>query len=94
MASMFEQTVLPLFEEAQPDWLATARHVAFILGADGSEVTIDDVRTRVPPPKHIDPRIMGAVMLSKDWIKVGYRNSTRTTSHKRPVAVFKLRRAA
>jgi hypothetical protein len=92
--SLFEQTVLPLFEEHRADWLQAARAVAARIGRDGRGVTIDDVRAQIPPPRHIDPRVMGAVFLRRDWEKVGYQSSIRTTCHKRPVATFRLRSAA
>lgn len=92
--SMFEQIVLPLFEEHRPDWLSAARAIAAQIGADGRPVTIDDVRDRIPPPSNVDPRVMGAVFTRRDWIKTGYCNSGRSTCHKRPVAVFKLRGVA
>lgn len=92
--SLFEKAVLPLFEEHRTDWLTAARHVAAQIGADGRTVTIDDVRDRMPPPANVDPRVVGAVFLRRDWIKTGYLNSGRRTCHGRPVALFKLRGVA
>ena len=89
--TMFEQAILPLFETYRGDWLSAARSVAEQLGAGGREVTIDDVRLKMPPPSHVDPRVMGAVFQRKTWEAVGYRSSDRRTCHKRPIAVFKLR---
>jgi len=89
-ASMFEQAVLPLFEEYRGDWLVEARRVARALGTQGP-VTIDDVRARVPPPSHVDPRVMGAVFTRREWERVGYQSSTRSTCHKRPICLFRLK---
>lgn len=91
--SLFEQTILPLFEEHRGDWLIAARHVAAQIGADGRNVTIDDVRDRIPPPANVDPRVMGSVLNRKDWVRVGYQQSTRSDCHHRPIGVFKLRSA-
>jgi menaquinone-dependent protoporphyrinogen IX oxidase len=89
--SMFEQSVLPLYEAYRGDWLSAARRVASEIGSDGRTVTIDDVRRRLPPPSHIDPRVMGAVFVRSQWEKIGYLNSGRATCHKRPIAMFRRR---
>ena len=93
MASQFEQTILPLFEEHRATYLAHARRVAAELGRDGRRITIDDVREKAPPPKGIDPRAMGGVLTRSEWVKVGYANSGRKTCHGRPVAIFRRREA-
>lgn len=93
MTTLFEQTVLPLFEEHRGDWLAHARRIAAELGKDGKRITIDDVREKAPPPSHIDPRVCGAVFERSDWVRVGFTNSQRTTCHRRPVSVFRRREA-
>ena len=89
--SIFEQQVLPLFEVSRADWLDQARTVARMLGADGGHVTIDEVRERCPPPKDIDPRVMGAVFTRSEWTNCGYIKGVRATSHGRPIATFKLK---
>ena len=91
--SIFEREVRPLFEEHRATWLERARQAAFELGSDGREVTIDDVRERVPPPSDVDGRVMGAVLTPKHWEAVGYRRSSRRVCHNRPVTVFRLKRA-
>lgn len=90
-ATLFEQTVLPLFETHRADWLDYARNCAFLLGASGQIVTIDDVRRVCPPPSHVDPRVMGAVFQRKKWEYVGATSSVRSTCHKRPVGQWKLK---
>jgi len=89
--TMFEQDVLPLFEAHRADWLDYARNVAFMLGAAGQIVTIDDVRRICPPPKHVDPRVMGAVFERKKWSYLGATASVRSTCHKRPVGQWQLK---
>lgn len=87
--NLFAAKVQPLFEEHRAEWLAQARLVALQLGADGRTVTVDDVRRILPPPPGFDPRVMGAVLRTRDWVKVGYKSSDRRTCHGRPVALFK-----
>jgi hypothetical protein len=93
-ASLFDQIVLPLFEEHRSDWLENARAAARRLARTRREITINDVRAECPPPDHIDPRVMGAVFRpAKDWQLVRYERSNRTTCHNRPVGVFRFRGA-
>jgi hypothetical protein len=91
--SLFEKDVLPDFEKWRAEWLERARDAAYCLGFTGREVTIDDVRAVCPPPEYTDPRVMGAVFTRKEWECVRYERSTRTTSHNRPVGVFRLKSA-
>jgi hypothetical protein len=91
--SQFEQQVLPLFEQHRAPWLDRARAVARRLGQGGATVTIDMVRVECPPPDDVDPRVMGAVFTRKEWENRGYMKGFRSTSHGRPVAMFKLREA-
>lgn len=93
MTSHFEQTILPIFEETRPAYLAHARRIAAELGRDGRRITINEVRNAAPPPEGIDPRVMGAVLTRSEWVKVGYENSSRRTCHGRPVAIFRRREA-
>jgi hypothetical protein len=90
-ATMFEQAVLPLFEEHRADWLGYARNVAFMLGIAGKPITIDDVRAICPPPSHVDPRVMGAVFERSKWTYLGPVSSKRSTCHKRPVGQWQLK---
>lgn len=88
---IFEQKVLPLFEEHRAPWIERARIAAERIAQGGKIITIDMVRAECPPPSDVDPRVMGAVFrpLGK-WLKVGYVQGFRTASHGRPVAQFKL----
>lgn len=89
--TVFEDNVLGLFEKHRAEWLAKARDVARKLGESGRIVTIDDVRDLCPPPGEVDPRVMGAVFLRKEWERCGYTSGKRMTSHARPVSQFKLK---
>ncbi len=89
--SLFDQSVLPLFEATRADWLEEARAAALSLGLGGRSITINDVRRVCPPPPDVDPRVMGAVFLRTIWVKTGYENSGRNRCHGRPIAIFKLR---
>ncbi len=81
---------LNALEAKNREFITEARAVAFQLGQGGSVVTVDDIRKQCPPPEGVDPRVMGAILRKPDWTNVGYRNSTRKTCHKRPIAEFKL----
>ena len=89
---LFEKEIVSLFEKSKgKDWLEEARLVAERIGLTGRYVTVNMVRDIVPPPSDIDPRIMGAVFKKKDWERVGYVSSDRSTCHNRPIAIFKFR---
>ena len=88
---LFEQTVLPLFEEYRQDWLLVARATAFQLGEFLAEVCIDDVREIVPPPPDKDPRVNGAVFERKYWLKLRTERSRRRACHNRPIAIWRLK---
>jgi len=90
MPSVFEQKILPLFEETRAQWLERARRAAIELAGRKGDITIDDVREVCPPPEGCDPRVMGAVFRPKsDWDIVKYRPSER--GHGRAIAVFRRR---
>lgn len=91
MRDLFETEVLPLFEQHRGDWLQQARLVALNIGARQGEVTINDVRAVIQPPTDVDPRVMGAVFLRRDWVLLRHERSTRSVCHNRPVGVFRRR---
>ncbi len=82
-----KEAAFDLFEIHRAEWLAAARN---FLNAQviGSKMTVDDVRSAVPPPDGIDGRVMGVVFKGQPWKMVAYKPSVRATCHKRPVAVF------
>jgi hypothetical protein len=82
---------LDLLETHRPDYLALARDAARKLLADRPAITINDVRDICPPPRDIDPRVMGAVFRHADFEPTGeFVLSSRTTCHRRPIQKFKL----
>lgn len=93
MNDLFADLVQPQFEEYRGDFLAKARGIALRLAKDGACITINDVRRFIAPPEDIDPRVMGAVFRTEDWVNMGYVGSQRRTCHGRPVALFRLRLA-
>ena len=74
------------------NWIERARDAARNLAAENGEVTINDVRDLCPPPEGADPRIMGSVFLSRDFVRVDFRKSGRAACHGRMIGVFRLRR--
>jgi hypothetical protein len=82
---------LSLFETHRPDYLSEARDVARKLLETRASITINDVRDICPPPRGIDPRVMGAVFRHKDFEATGeFVLSNRTTCHNRPIQRFAL----
>ena len=82
---------LDLLEEHRPDYLAMARDAARKLLETRPAITINDVREVCPPPKGIDPRVMGAVFRHKDFEATGeFVLSNRSTCHNRPIQKFRL----
>jgi hypothetical protein len=82
---------LSLLETHRPDYLSEARDAARKLLSERESITIDHVREVCPPPKGIDPRVMGAVFKHADFEPTGeYVQSGRNTCHRRPIMRFKL----
>lgn len=91
---LFDQYVLPLFEQTRSDWLTEARAAARKIAAENGEVNINEVRAICPPPKDIDGRVMGAVFTRKEFVRIGFQNSDRKECHGRPVCIFALKGVA
>jgi hypothetical protein len=86
-----------LFQEHRPDWLwlEAARAAAWdIWHETGMPVTVDQVRTRVPPPPDVDPRIYGAVFRRSEWEAGAFVLSDRKECHRRHVREFRPREAS
>lgn len=92
--AQLREATLDMFEDYRPDYLEAARRAARELCRAQGSCTVDDVRRVWPPPKDIDPRIMGAIFRIHMFEKVGYENSGRRDCHARPIARFKLRENA
>lgn len=90
-AAQARDMALDLFEWAQPDYLSKARETARQICLERGSVTVDDIRKVLPPPKHIDGRIMGSLLRAPEFEKISYENSDRRTCHARPIARFRVR---
>lgn len=77
-----------ILERTRAKYLAAARQLAHQLGREGKPVTVDDIRRRLPPPKDIDGRVMGAIFTRSEWVRLGYIPSRRRTCHGRPICEF------
>ncbi|AOG02832.1 hypothetical protein [Bosea sp. RAC05] len=88
--SDFKRDIQPKLEAARRDWLVEARKIALHLGRTIGQVTADDVRKLIAIPKGVDGRVMGVLFNDGNWRCVGYRRSTRTECHHRPVGVHEL----
>jgi hypothetical protein len=84
-----KQAALDLFEKTRLEFLQNCRWIAIRIAKEhGGYVNIDDVREQVTTPENVDPRVYGAVFNRADFEKVGYLQTTRKTSHARPIANF------
>lgn len=88
-----KQAALNLFETHRKEFLEECRSIAQRIAQNNPNhtVTIDDVRARVQLPQDIDGRVFGAVFNPSEWEKVGYTQTTRASSHGRPIAIFRLK---
>jgi len=90
---LFEARIQPLFEQHREDWLTSARTVAEQMCVRNGTATTDDIWAHCPPPSDVDPRVLGAVFKTSQFEATGiYRKSGRSTSHHRPIQVFRLAR--
>lgn len=84
--------IFEMLETARADWLIEARIAAKRLYLESNApITIDDVRKICPPPKSIDPRVMGVVFKPSQWEPIGYAQSERRQCHGRVIRAFRLR---
>jgi hypothetical protein len=84
-----KQQALDLFEKTRLEFLENCRWIAIRVAKEhNGYVNIDQVREQVTTPKDIDPRVYGAVFNTSEFEKTGYINTTRKTSHGRPIAIF------
>ena len=82
---------LDTLEDTRARWVAAALVIAERLARVNGTVTADSLRAAFPVPADYDARVVGAVLRNRRFVRVGYRATSRATSHARPIAVFKLR---
>lgn len=91
MVDQVVDTVFDQMEVARSAFLKKARAAAIRLARQNGKVTVDDVHAECPIPKGIDGRVMGAVFRDRNvWASIGFRRSTRTICHGRPIQEFVL----
>ncbi len=89
-------TTIMNMEASKDSWLiAECRKIARTFIIQQGEVTVDHVRMVAEErwPEEIrkkDKRFFGAVFLGKEFRKIGTTNTTRKTSHARPISRFAL----
>ena len=84
-----KQRAFDLFEKTRREFLENCRWIAVRIAKENQGyVNIDQVRKQVTTPDNIDPRVYGAVFNTSEFEKTSYINTTRKTSHGRPIAVF------
>lgn len=88
---MLQEHIAPRFENNRMEWLAGARAAARRIAREKGAVTIDEVRECCPPPADVDPRVMGAVFLRREFELIRFVESQRKACHGRHIGLFKLR---
>lgn len=86
-----KETPFELLERTRGEYLHDARETARQLLRKRDYVTIDDIRLVCPPPKGVDPRVMGAVFTPAEFEAIGWIRSSRSECHKRPIQRFRLK---
>lgn len=89
--AIFDEAILPLFEQFRRPWIEEARDIAESLCLKHGSATADDVRRLLPPPTGVDPRVMSSIFTRSKFRLIGYENSARKTCHGRPLGRFELR---
>ena len=77
---LFPESVRSLTKE---EWLEEAREIAQTVIMLTGKVSADDLWERFPPPKSINPKIMGGVFKGLKFLR--YRKSNRSECHHRPI---------
>ena len=83
-------TALAGLEERRKQYVTAARQVAYKQIVRYGRTTVDKVREAYPPPPDFDARVMGCVLMGKQFRKSGDTKTTRPTSHARPIGIFGL----
>lgn len=84
-----KQQAFNLFENTRKEFLDNCRWIAVRIAKEHNGcVNIDQVREQVTTPDGVDPRVYGSVFNSEEFEKSGYTQTTRKTSHGRPISVF------
>ena len=86
-AALRDQAI-SLLERTRREYIAEARDVADYLSTSRESFTADDVTRLCPVPAGMDGRVMGAVLTTRRYKKLGSTSSTRVGRHACPIAVW------
>ena len=78
---------------AGQQWVKQARLMALQIYHSKGSVTSDDVWAVIPPPEHVDGRLMSQVLSRDEWEIVGRVSSARGRNAARQIAVWKLKQS-
>lgn len=79
-------------EQTKKHYIYAARGLAVRICRERGEVTINDIREKLPPPEDMHPSVLGAVLRDKRFIHTGrYTSAKHTASHARKVGIYKLK---
>ena len=81
---------LKTLEERRKSYVREARVYAHYYIRQHGSVTVDDIRKALPPSPDFDARVLGAVLIGRQFKKIGDTHTTRPSSHHRPIGIFGL----
>jgi len=89
---MQTQQTFSFITENKKAWLEDARRsMRLHLRGGAPYVTSDTVWKYCPPPKYLNPKILGSVFISPDFESVGFTRTKRKSSHGRIIQKFRLK---
>ena len=84
-----KQQALDLFERTRSEFLTSCRWIAKRIAQEhNGYVNIDQVREQVTTPQGVNPKVYGAVFSGGEFERVGFKITTRKTSHGRPISTW------
>lgn len=87
------QQQLGFYQQVKKEYLDSARWTARKLLNKQSYVTTDDIWAVCPPPKVLNPKIMGSIFQDRDFESIGFTYTRRPSSHGRPIRKFRMKAA-
>lgn len=78
------------FSYGSNEWLIEARKIAEILASKNGEVTVEDVLRFCPRPTSVSVNATGSLFKGKKWVPIGFKSSTKISSHARQIRIWRL----
>lgn len=91
-ASEARDIVMLHHEQTKQHYLYAARGLAVRICKEKGEVTINDIRDKLPPPEEMHPSVLGAIFRDRRFIHTGrYTTAKHLASHARKVGIYQLK---